>query len=247
VLKVASAVTYYGRVQALKGVSLHVGEGEIVAMIGANGAGKSTILRTITGVSPAARGTVMFGDCDITRMSPEHIVCLGMSHVPEGRQLFPTMSVADHLLLGAYRWPRRMKREMMDDDLDRIYALFPILRERRKQSAGTLSGGEQQMLTIARALMSRPKLLALDEPSVGLAPMVAREIFAAIARLRDQGITVLLVEQSARAALNICDRGYVLETGRVVLEGTARELREDREVPRADLGRGYRRVEENRS
>jgi len=247
VLKVASAVTYYGRVQALKGVSLHVGEGEIVAMIGANGAGKSTILRTITGVSPAARGTVTFGDCDITRMSPEHIVCLGMSHVPEGRQLFPTMSVADHLLLGAYRWPRRMKREMMDDDLDRIYALFPILRERRKQSAGTLSGGEQQMLTIARALMSRPKLLALDEPSVGLAPMVAREIFAAIARLRDQGITVLLVEQSARAALNICDRGYVLETGRVVLEGTARELREDREVQRAYLGRGYRRVEENRS
>jgi branched-chain amino acid transport system ATP-binding protein len=247
VLRVTSAVTYYGRVQALKGVSLHVGAGEIVAMIGANGAGKSTVLRTITGVNPAARGKVMFGDCDITRMSPERIVCLGMSHVPEGRQLFPAMSVADHLLLGAYRWPRRAKRETMEHDLARIYALFPILHERRHQSAGTLSGGEQQMLTIARALMSRPKLLALDEPSVGLAPMVAREIFAAIARLRDQGITVLLVEQSARAALNIADRGYVLETGRVVLEGTARELREDREVQRAYLGRGYRRVEENRS
>jgi len=247
VLRVTSAVTYYGRVQALKGVSLHVGAGEVVALIGANGAGKSTVLRTITGTTPAARGKVMFEDRDITRLRPEQTVALGISHVPEGRQLFYPMSVADHLLLGAYRWPGRLKRTEMEQDLERIYELFPILRERRSQTAGTLSGGEQQMLTIARALMARPQLLLLDEPSVGLAPLVARGIFATISRLRERGITVLLVEQSARAALNICDRGYVLETGRVVLEGTARELREDREVQRAYLGRGYRTVEENPS
>lgn len=246
-LRVTSAVTYYGRVQALKGVSLHIGAGEVVAMIGANGAGKSTVLRTITGITPAARGKVVFEDRDITRLSPEQVVALGISHVPEGRQLFYPMSVADHLLLGAYRWPRRLKRAQLKEDLERIYELFPILRQRSGQTAGTLSGGEQQMLTIARALMARPRLLLLDEPSVGLAPLVAREIFATIERLREQGITVLLVEQSARAALNICDRAYVLETGRVVLEGSARELKEDREVQRAYLGRGYTRVEENRS
>jgi len=245
VLRVTSVVTYYGRVQALKGVSLHVGAGEVVAMIGGNGAGKSTVLRTITGVTPAARGTVAFEDRDITRLNPEQVVALGVSHVPEGRQLFPPMSVADHLLLGAYRWPRRVKRAKMREDLERVFELFPVLRERREQAAGTLSGGEQQMLTIARALMARPRLLLLDEPSVGLAPMVAREIFATIARLRERGITVLLVEQSARAALNVCDRGYVLETGRVVLEGSAQELKEDREVQRAYLGKGYRRVGEN--
>ncbi|UCH33129.1 MAG: ABC transporter ATP-binding protein [Armatimonadota bacterium] len=246
-LRVTSAVTYYDRVRALKGVSLHVGHGEVVAMIGANGAGKSTVLRTITGATPAASGTVVFEDRDITRATPEHIVALGVSHVPEGRQLLYPMSVADHLQLGAYRWPRRDKREAMGGLLERIYELFPVLRERHAQAAGTLSGGEQQMLTIARALMARPKLILFDEPSVGLAPMVAREIFTTISRLREQRITVLLVEQNARAALDICDRGYVLETGRVVLEGTAQELKEDREVQRAYLGRGYRRVEENRT
>jgi len=245
VLRVTSAITYYGGVQALKGVSLHVGAGEVVAMIGANGAGKSTVLRTITGATPAARGTVVFEGRDVTRMSPEQTVALGISHAPEGRQLFYPMSVADHLLLGAYRWPRRSKRAEMATELERVWELFPILRERRQQLAGTLSGGEQQMLTIARALMARPRLLLLDEPSVGLAPLVARDIFAAICRLRERGITVLLVEQNARAALDICDRGYVLETGSVVLEGSARELREDREVQRAYLGKGYRRVEGN--
>ena len=244
-LRVTSAITYYGGVQALKGVSLHVGAGEVVAMIGANGAGKSTVLRTITGATPAARGTVVFEGRDVTRMSPEQTVALGISHAPEGRQLFYPMSVADHLLLGAYRWPRRSKRAEMATELERVWELFPILRERRQQLAGTLSGGEQQMLTIARALMARPRLLLLDEPSVGLAPLVARDIFAAICRLRERGITVLLVEQNARAALDICDRGYVLETGSVVLEGSARELREDREVQRAYLGKGYRRVEGN--
>ena len=244
-LRVTSAVTYYGRIQALKGVSLHVGAGEIVALIGANGAGKSTVLRTITGVTPPARGQVMFEGRDLTQLSPEQTVALGISHVPEGRQLFYPLSVDDHLLLGAYLWPRQVKRAEMAADLERVYELFPLLRERRRQPAGTLSGGEQQMLTIARALMARPRLLLLDEPSVGLAPLVAHEIFATITRLRERGITVLLVEQSARAALDICDRGYVLETGKVVLEGTALELREDREVQRAYLGRGYRRVEEN--
>ena len=244
-LRVASAVTYYAHVQALKGVSLHVQPREVVAMIGANGAGKSTVLRTISGLTPAARGSVEFDGRDVTRATPEQIVAAGISHVPEGRQLFYPLSVADNLLLGAYRWPRRLKRSDLGEGLERVYELFPILRERRDQTAGTLSGGEQQMLSIARALMARPKLLLLDEPSVGLAPMVAREIFSTIARLREQGVTVLLVEQNARAALDVADRGYVLETGRVVLEGTAEELREDREVQRAYLGRGYRRVEEN--
>jgi branched-chain amino acid transport system ATP-binding protein len=245
VLRVTSVVTYYGRVRALKGVSLHVGAGEVVAMIGANGAGKSTVLRTITGITPAARGSVIFGDRDITRTTPEQAVGLGLSLVPEGRQLFPPLSVADHLLLGAYRWPRHARQTEMGANLEQVYGLFPVLRERRQQAAGTLSGGEQQMLTIARALMARPRLLLLDEPSVGLAPMVAREIFATITRLREHGITVLLVEQNARAALDVADRGYVLETGRVVLEGSTQELKEDREVQRAYLGKGYRRVGEN--
>ncbi len=244
-LTVTSAVTYYGRVQALKGVSLHVGAREVVAIIGANGAGKSTVLRTISGITPAAHGTIRFEDRDVTRVPPEQLVAVGISHAPEGRQLFYPMSVADNLLLGAYRWPRKLKRAELAERLEQVYDLFPILRERRAQSAGTLSGGEQQMLTIARALMARPKLLLLDEPSVGLGPIVAREIFATIARLRAQGVTVLVVEQNARAALDIADRGYVLETGRVVLEGTAQELREDREVQRAYLGKGYRRVEED--
>jgi branched-chain amino acid transport system ATP-binding protein len=192
-LRVASAVTYYARVQALKGVSLHVQPREVVAMIGANGAGKSTVLRTISGLTPAARGSVEFDGRDVTRATPEQIVAAGISHVPEGRQLFYPLSVADNLLLGAYRWPRRLKRSHLGEGLERVYELFPILRERRDQTAGTLSGGEQQMLSIARALMARPKLLLLDEPSAGLAPMVAREIFSTIARLREQGGTVLLV------------------------------------------------------
>jgi branched-chain amino acid transport system ATP-binding protein len=237
-LRVASAITYYGRVQALKGVSLHVMPGEIVTLVGANGAGKTTLLNTICGVSPAARGTVHFGDHEITRWLTQRIVQAGISQVPEGRQLFGEMTVADNLLLGAYQRSRAEKRALQAE-FDAAFEVFPVLHERRRQRAGTLSGGEQQMLAIARALMAAPQLLLLDEPSVGLAPRVAREIFRVIAGLRNRGTTILLVEQNARAALQVADRGYVIETGAIVLEGTAQELLDDKEVQRAYLGKGY--------
>jgi len=241
-LRVKSLVTYYGGIQALKGISLHVNDGEIVALVGANGAGKTTILNTICGIVPASAGEVVFDGRAVTNMAPERLVRLGLSQVPEGRQVFAPMTVADNLLLGAYHRSRAEKRERMKEDLEFVYSVFPILRERWKQRAGTLSGGEQQMLAIARALMSRPRMLLLDEPSVGLAPMVAREIFRVIARFRDMGTTVLLVEQNARAALGIADRGYVLETGKIILEDTAAELLRNKEVQRAYLGKGYRHV-----
>jgi len=241
-LRVKSLVTYYGGIQALKGISLHVNDGEIVALVGANGAGKTTILNTICGIVPASAGEVVFDGRAVTNMAPERLVKLGLSQVPEGRQVFAPMTVADNLLLGAYHRSRAEKRERMKEDLEFVYSVFPILRERWKQRAGTLSGGEQQMLAIARALMSRPRMLLLDEPSVGLAPMVAREIFRVIARFRDMGTTVLLVEQNARAALGIADRGYVLETGKIILEDTAAELLRNKEVQRAYLGKGYRHV-----
>lgn len=237
-LRVASAITYYGRVQALKGVSLHVMPGEIVTLVGANGAGKTTLLNTICGVSPAVRGTVHFGDHEITRWPTQRIVQAGISQVPEGRQLFGEMTVADNLLLGAYQRSRAEKRALQAE-FDAAFEVFPVLHERRRQRAGTLSGGEQQMLAIARALMAAPRLLLLDEPSVGLAPRVAREIFRVIAGLRNRGTTILLVEQNARAALQVADRGYVIETGAIVLEGTAQELLDDKEVQRAYLGKGY--------
>jgi branched-chain amino acid transport system ATP-binding protein len=241
-LKTTSVIAHYGRVRALDGVSLHVGAGEIVCLLGANGAGKTTLLRTISGLQPATRGTVVFQDREITRDPPEAVVRAGLSHVPEGRQLFGPLSVLDNLTLGAYPRSRQEKKQHLARDLERAYALFPVLRERAEQTAATLSGGEQQMLAIARALMANPKLLLLDEPSMGIAPIVTRQIFAAIAALRDRGVTVLLAEQNARAALTIADRGYVLETGRIVAEGTAAELMRDREVQRAYLGKGYREV-----
>jgi len=242
VLIVKSVEAYYGSVRALKGISLHVSEGEIVALIGANGAGKTTTLKAISGLLAPRRGEITFGGRAIGGRPPEAVVRAGVGQVPEGRRLFAPLSVRDNLLLGAYHLSWREKRARLREDLGRVYALFPVLRERAQQLAGTLSGGEQQMLAIGRALMSRPRLLLLDEPSLGLAPRVARAIFGAIPEFRAQGLTVLLVEQNARAALQIADRAYVLETGSVVMEGSARELLSQREVQRAYLGRGYRQV-----
>jgi len=241
VLKVRSLVTHYGGIQALKGVSLHVDEGEIVALVGANGAGKTTILNTICGLVPASSGEVIFDGKKITNAPTEYLVKLGLNQVPEGRQLFATMSVLDNLILGAYQRSRSDKKRL-GEDLDFVYSVFPVLKERSRQRSGTLSGGEQQMLAIGRALMSRPKMLLLDEPSIGLAPMVAKEIFNVILRFREMGTTILLVEQNAKAALSIADRGYVLETGKVILEDTASELMRNKEVQRAYLGKGYRHV-----
>ncbi len=230
---------------ALRGVSLHVDEGEIVALIGANGAGKTTLLNTISGVIGARSGAVQFCGEKVNGRTPEKLVTLGMSHVPEGRQLFSDMTVYENLILGAYRRPRAGKARQMAEDLERAYSIFPILKDRNSQLAGTLSGGEQQMLAISRALMSRPKLLLLDEPSMGLAPIVVRDIFKIIGTLHKQGTTVLVVEQNAKAALKIAKRGYVIETGRVVLEGTAHELERNPEVQRAYLGKGYKHIIES--
>ena len=243
-LKVKNVNTYYGKVHALKNVSIHLGEREIVALIGANGAGKTTILNTLSGVTPAGSGTIEFSGEEVTALSADRIVKLGISQVPEGRQVFKGLSVADNLELGAYlRFRSRESRSAIHGDMDRIYQLFPRLKERHRQMAGTLSGGEQQMLAIGRALMARPRLLLLDEPSMGLAPLVVHEIFAVIEQLRrEEGTTVLLVEQNAKAALRMADRGYVLETGKVVLEGLASELLENNEVQRAYLGKEKKEI-----
>jgi len=244
VLKLKNINTYYGKVHALKNVSLHLGEREIVALIGANGAGKTTILNTLSGVTPARSGSIQFCGEAVEGLPPDRIVRIGISQVPEGRQVFKGMTVAENLELGAYlRFRSREAREQIRQDMRHIYELFPRLEERRKQMAGTLSGGEQQMLAIGRALMARPRLLLLDEPSMGLAPLVVQEIFAVIERLRrDEGTTVLLVEQNARAALKMADRGYVLETGKVILEGEASELLENPEVQRAYLGKEKKEI-----
>lgn len=244
-LRLTSVTAGYGRILALRGVSLHVNEGEIVALIGANGAGKTTLLDTISGVINPRSGSIKFCDEEVKGRSPERLVTLGMSHVPEGRQLFPDMTVYENLVLGAYRRPRAGKSKQIVEDLDRCYSIFPVLKDRHVQLAGTLSGGEQQMLAISRAMMSRPKLLLLDEPSMGLAPIVVRDIFKIIGSLHKQGTTVLVVEQNAKAALKIAKRGYVIETGRVVLEGTAHELERNPEVQRAYLGKGYKHIIES--
>lgn len=231
--------TYYGKVHALKNISLHLSQKEIVALIGANGAGKTTILNTLSGVTPLKSGSIIFSGEAVDNLSPDRIVKIGISQVPEGRQVFKGLTVADNLELGAYlRFVSREPKDNIRKDISRIYGLFPRLEERKKQMAGTLSGGEQQMLAIGRALMAKPKLLLLDEPSMGLAPLVVQEIFAVIERLRsDEGVTVLLVEQNAKAALKMADRGYVLETGKIILEGNASDLLENPEVQRAYLGK----------
>lgn len=241
-LKLISIVTNYGRTTALHGVSLHVDKGEIVALVGANGAGKTTILNTISGILRPTKGNILFQGSPLQRTAPDRIVRLGLSHVPEGRQLFGPLTVRDNLLLGSYTRKRADCKIALVDDLARVHTMFPILAERAEQRAETLSGGEQQMLAIGRALMARPQLLLLDEPSMGLAPKVMAEIFQAISEFRQTGLTVLLVEQNARWALRIADRGYVLETGSIVMEGSAEELLDNHEVQRAYLGKDYRQV-----
>jgi len=233
---------HYGKVHALKNVSIHLAVGEIVTLIGANGAGKSTILNCISGVTPASGGEVIFGGQNVTLLPPDRIVKLGISQVPEGRQVFKPLSVEDNLDLGAYlRYRSHEGTASIHQDMEQVFSLFPQLRERRKQLAGTMSGGEQQMLAIGRALMAKPKLLLLDEPSMGLAPLIFQEIFRVLGQLRhEHGTTILLVEQNAGAALKLADRGYVLETGKVILEGSADELMENSEVKRAYLGRDKR-------
>jgi branched-chain amino acid transport system ATP-binding protein len=244
-LRLKNVHTYYGKVHALKNVSLHLDEGEIVTLIGANGAGKTTILNTISGVIPASAGEILFRKQQITTFAPYRIVKLGISQVPEGRQLFKELSVEDNLELGAYlRYRSREDKTTIHKDMEHVLTtLFPQLQKRRKQLAGTMSGGEQQMLAIGRALMANPKLLLLDEPSMGLAPMVFQEIFLVLNQLRkEKGTTILLVEQNAKAALKLADRGYVLETGKVILEGSSDELMDNAEVKRAYLGRDKTRV-----
>ena len=236
-IKLVNIDIYYGKSQALHGVSLSVRDGEVVALIGANGAGKTSLLRTVSGLIRARSGEILFDMTDIGKFPPERIVFLGCSLVPEGRQVFAPMTVRENILLGAYPQYRKKRGDAVRDDLERIYGIFPRLKERERQLAGTLSGGEQQMLAIARALMARPKLIMMDEPSMGLAPLVIKDIFSIITKLRGEGNTVLLVEQNAKAALGIADRGYVLETGRIIMEGTAEDLLSNREVQRAYLGR----------
>lgn len=237
----------YGRIEALHGASLSVRQGEIVALVGANGAGKSTLLKAVAGLIVPWQGEILMENGSIAGRKPPEIVAAGIGLVPEGRWLFPPMSVMDNLILGAYLRLRRGDKEGVRRDLERVFDLFPILAERKKQPAGSLSGGEQQMLAMARALMSRPKLLLLDEPSTGLAPLLVEKIFEIIVQLNASGITFLLVEQNARAALTIASRGYVLETGRMVLQGRAQDLLEDQEVKRAYLGKDYRDFAEGRA
>lgn len=241
-LKVRNLKSFYGHLQALKGVSVHIEEGEIVALIGPNGAGKTTLLNSITGVVSFKKGQILFNNKDITYLPPQKIVKQGISLVPEGRQLFTPLSVMDNLLLGAYQRYAREDKDSIEADLGRVFDFFPILKKRKKQAAGTLSGGEQQMLAIARALMSRPKLLLLDEPSMGLAPKVVKEIFRIISKLREEGTTIFLVEQNAKMALGLANRGYVIEAGRVVIQGSSQELLGNKEIKRAYLGRGYKQV-----
>jgi branched-chain amino acid transport system ATP-binding protein len=232
-LTINNVETYYGNIRALKGVSLTVPEGSTVTLLGANGAGKSTTLKTISGLVPAASGTIAFMNQRIDRLAPERIVRLGISHVPEGREVFKELTVAENLKMGAYT--RRDKREI-EASYESVYTLYPVLKERRLQLAGTLSGGEQQMLAIGRALMGRPKLLLLDEPSLGLAPKLVEEIFSIIQRINREGVTVLLVEQNANKALGIAEYGYVLETGRIALEDQAARLLRNDHVRRSYLG-----------
>jgi branched-chain amino acid transport system ATP-binding protein len=232
-LLVQNLDVYYGAVHALKGVSLRVEAGEIVTLIGANGAGKTTLLRTISGIVPARSGEVSFEGKAITKLPAHEIVGLGISQSPEGRMVFANLSVEDNLELGAYR---RRDRDGIKQDYDKVFRLFPRLLERRRQLSGTLSGGEQQMLAMGRALMSRPRLLLLDEPSLGIAPLLVRDIFKTIVEINKTGTTVLLVEQNAHMALGIAQRGYVLETGRVVLEDAAAKLAANDEVRAAYLG-----------
>ncbi|MFI2652341.1 MULTISPECIES: ABC transporter ATP-binding protein [Micromonospora] len=232
-LEINDLTLLYGRIQALHGISLTVDEGEVVALIGANGAGKTTTMRAISGLRPVASGSIVFDGTDVTRMRADLRVARGIGQAPEGRGVFPGMSVVENLEMGAYT---RRDRAGIAEDMKMVMDLFPRLAERRKQPGGTLSGGEQQMLAVGRALMARPRLLLLDEPSMGLAPMLIQQIFEIITRINEQGTTILLVEQNAQQALSRAHRGYVLETGRIVKEGTGRDLLHDPAVKEAYLG-----------
>ena len=232
-LEVKDIEVFYGVIQAIKGVSFEVNEGEIIALIGANGAGKTTTLQTITGLISPKKGQIFFEGQDITHVPAHKIVSMGMAHVPEGRRVFAQLSVLDNLKLGAFT---RKDKEEIEETLIRVYKRFPRLEERKNQIAGTLSGGEQQMLAMGRALMSHPKIILMDEPSMGLSPIFVNEIFDIIQEVSQSGTTVLLVEQNAKKALSIADRGYVLETGRIVLEGDAKDLLNNDQVKKAYLG-----------
>jgi branched-chain amino acid transport system ATP-binding protein len=243
-LRIRNLEAGYGKLRVLKGISLHVSPGEIVAIIGPNGAGKTTLLKSISGILRPRSGQIVFDKRDLGSVAPEEVVRAGCCLVPEGRQVFGSMTVRENLILGAYlRWGRHDRSEILGN-LSAVCKLFPILEERRDQLAGTLSGGEQQMLAMGRALMSRPKLLMLDEPSLGVAPLVVKSIFSTVADMKSGGLTVLLVEQNARAALRLADRGYVIETGQIVLEGTSRELLNNQDVQRAYLGKEYERIDD---
>ena len=232
-LEVKNLSVSYGAIEAVKDISFTVNDGEIVSLIGANGAGKTTTLHTITGLVPAKSGSVMYNGVDLLKTHNNKIVTLGMAHIPEGRHVFTRMSVEENLEMGAFSLKDQSD---LKKDLDMVYGLFPRLKERRNQKAGTLSGGEQQMLAMGRALMSHPKTILMDEPSMGLSPKLVKEIFSIIRKLHEQGITILLVEQNAKMALSIADRAYVLETGRITMEGDARELLNNEQVRKAYLG-----------
>lgn len=232
-LVIKNLEAFYDRIQALKGISLHVARGEVVCLIGANGAGKTTTLKSISGLIKHVEGDILLEGNSIKNKPPDKIVRLGIAHAPEGRQIFAPLSVTDNLRLGAYT---RKDKAKIASDIEWIFELFPRLAERRSNLAGVLSGGEQQMLALGRALMARPKILLLDEPSMGLAPMLIKEIFNVIEQLKQEGLTILLVEQNAKVALKIADRGYVLETGRIVLSGTTEELMQSKDIQRAYLG-----------
>ncbi len=242
-LRLVNVNAAYGLVHVLKNLSLHVDAGEIVTLIGANGAGKSTTLRAISGLQPIQSGQIFFQDEEISRLSAEKLVRLGIAQVPEGRQIFRPMTVSDNLAVGGYLIYRVHGKKRLKSSIQEIFDWFPILKERQDQYAGTLSGGEQQMLAIAMALLGKPRLILLDEPSMGLAPLIVKEIFRIIAELRDaEGLTVLLVEQNANAALQIADRGYVMETGKIIYQESADALLENQEVRRAYLGKDQRAI-----
>ncbi len=230
-LKLSKLHTHYGKIEALKGLSLEVKQGEIVSLIGSNGAGKSTTLMAVSGIIKPTKGQIEFEGKRIDSLSPDAVVRLGISHVPEGRRIFPRLTVKENLLLGAY-----LRKDPVEDELEKIYGIFPILKERLNQSGGTLSGGEQQMLAIGRALMGKPRLLLLDEPSLGLAPIFVKKIFEVIQEINREGVTVLLIEQNAHLALQVSQRGYILETGRIVHHDEAHRLLKDEKVREAYLG-----------
>ncbi len=231
-LKVNNLKVNFGGIEAVKGISFEVKEGEIVTLIGSNGAGKSTTLRTISGIVKPVDGSIEFEGTDITKINSSDIVKMGITLCPEGRRVFPDMTVLENIKIGAF-----LRSDDLSNDIERCYRLFPILKERNKQLAGTLSGGEQQMLAVARSLMSRPKIMMLDEPSLGLAPLVVQDIFKIIQEINDEGVTILLIEQNANMALRIADKAYVLETGKITMEGSGKELLENESIKEAYLGK----------